>query len=110
VKPLRWVAASLLGLVGAIVALLGVVLTATLILAPLGIPLLMLARRLFGTSGRLVVPRAVRHPLDELDRTGSDAADDIKGTFRKKWRRGGKDVRKRTRKVRKRARDKIPSS
>jgi hypothetical protein len=109
-KPLRWVAASLLWIVGGLLGLLGVLLTATLILAPIGIPLLMTARRLFGTSGRLVVPRAVRHPLDELDRAGSDAAADLKRTVRKKGRRGGKDVRKRAAKLGKRVRDRTPGS
>jgi hypothetical protein len=109
-KFLRWVAASLLGLVGAIVGLLGVVLTATLVLAPIGIPLLFLARRLLAASGRLVVPRVVRHPLQELDPTRSDAADEIRRTVRKKWRRGRKDVRKRTRRLGKRVRDTATSS
>jgi hypothetical protein len=104
-KFLRWVAASLLGLVGGLVGLLGVVLTATLILAPIGIPLLFLARKLFGVSTRLVLPRAVRHPLESLDPTRSDAADDVKKTVRKKWRRGRKDVRKRSRKLGRRVRD-----
>jgi len=109
-KLLRWVAASLLGLVAGLVGLLGVVLTATLVLAPIGIPLLFLARRLFSTTGRLVVPRAVRHPLQELDRAGSDATDDVTRTVRKKWRKGSKDVRKRGRKLGKRVRDKAPGS
>jgi hypothetical protein len=104
-KFLRWVAASLLGLVGGLVGLLGVVLTATLVLAPIGIPLLFLARRLFGASARLVVPRAVRHPLQELDPTRSDTADDLRRTFRKGWRRGTKDLHKRSRRLGKRLRD-----
>jgi hypothetical protein len=104
-KFLRWVAASLLGLVGGLVGLLGVVLTATLVLAPIGIPLLFLARRLFGASARLVVPRAVRHPLESLDPTRSDAVDDATKKVRKKWRRGRKDVRKRGRKFGRRLRD-----
>ena len=102
-KFLRWVAACLLGLVGGLVGLLGVVLTATLLLAPIGIPLLFLARKIFATAGRLVVPRAVRHPLEELDRSGSDAVGDVKRTLRKKWRKGGKDVRKRATKAGKKA-------
>jgi hypothetical protein len=109
-KFLRWVAASLLGLVAGIVGLLGVVLTATLVLAPIGIPLLFLARRLFGVCGRLVVPHAVRHPLDALDQTGSDATADMKKAIRKKWRRGSKDARKKTRRLGKRVREKAPGS
>ena len=89
-KALRWLLASLVGLVGGIVALLGVVLCVTLILAPLGIPLLFLARRLFKLSGQLVVPRSVRHPIDSLQAKGSDAAE----TVRKRGRKAGKNTRK----------------
>jgi hypothetical protein len=94
VKPLKWLAASLIGLLGAVVALLGAVLTVTLVLAPVGIPLLLLARRLFGASGRLVVPRAVRHPLDELDRAGTDKVADLKDAVGSRTRRAARSGRK----------------
>jgi hypothetical protein len=53
-----WVAAFLLGLVS-------VVLCLTIILLPLGLPLLLLAGRLFRIAMRLWAPRAVSHPVDE---------------------------------------------
>lgn len=56
---LLWVLASLLGLVS-------VVLCLTIILLPLGFPLLLLTRRLFRAAFRLWAPRAVSHPVDEL--------------------------------------------
>jgi hypothetical protein len=64
---------SLLWLVAGIVGLLGVVLSVTVILAPIGIPLLMLARRLFQMATRLVLPRKVRHPIKEMDKKTPDA-------------------------------------
>ncbi len=64
-RALRWAGASLLMLLAGLLGLVGAILCVTLILLPLGIPILFLARRLFRTAGQLVVPRAVRHPVDE---------------------------------------------
>ena len=46
-RILRWLAAGLLGTVAGLLGLVGVILCATLILLPLGIPVLMITRRLF---------------------------------------------------------------
>jgi hypothetical protein len=83
-KALRWSGASLLGLLGGLLGLVGVILCATLILLPLGIPVVMLARRLFKTAGQLVVPKPVRHPVEQLKDSSS-------GSARSAWRslRGG---------------------
>ncbi|HET6627588.1 MAG TPA: hypothetical protein VFG63_14450 [Nocardioidaceae bacterium] len=59
---LTWIAASLLGLVG-------VVLCITVILLPLGIPLLKVSRRLFGVATKLMLPRAVSHPVQEAGKS-----------------------------------------
>lgn len=73
-RALRWAGASLLMLLAGLLGLVGVLLCATLILLPLGIPLLFLVRRLARTAGQLVVPRAVRHPVEETQRrTGTKA-------------------------------------
>ena len=56
---LLWVVASLVGLVAALLCV-------TLILLPVGIPLLRLSRRLFGAATGLMLPRALTHPVDEL--------------------------------------------
>jgi hypothetical protein len=121
-RVLRWLGAGLVATVGGLLGLVGVVLCVTVILLPLGIPVIMLARRMFGLATGMVVPRAVRHPVKELDRRGSkagkrtraatgDAAKDATRAGRRAARKGGatlkeaapgkKDVRKLRRKVEK---------
>jgi hypothetical protein len=97
IKALRWLGASLLGLVGGLLGLVGAVLCVTIILAPLGIPILFLARRLFKSAGQLVVPRKVRHPVEALADAASSSADDLHKSARKR----GKAVRKQGKKARK---------
>jgi len=58
-----WIVASLVGL-------LGIVACVTLILLPVGIPLLMVARRLFGKSFRLFMPPAIANPVKETRSRG----------------------------------------
>ena len=60
---LLWLLACLVGLVAAIACV-------TVILLPIGIPLLGLARRLFGKSVRLFMPPALAHPTKEPRRRG----------------------------------------
>jgi hypothetical protein len=82
-----WILAALLGLVG-------IVLCVTVILLPLGIPLLGVAGRLLTLSVRLMLPRSLAHPVDELAKTAkkkgraaksvtSSTADDIGKKARK---------------------------
>jgi hypothetical protein len=84
---LLWISAALLGLVG-------VVLCVTVILLPLGIPLLRIAGRLLTRAVRLMLPRALAHPVGELTKTTkkkgraakantASAADDIGKKARK---------------------------
>jgi hypothetical protein len=89
-KALRWLGASLLSLVGGLLGLVGALLCVTIILAPLGIPILFLARRLFRTAGQLVVPRKVRHPVEALSDAASSSASDLGKSARKR----GKAARK----------------
>ncbi len=79
---LRWIAAALLLILAGVVGLLGVLLTATVVLLPLGIPLLMLAGRLLAWVGRLVLPAWVRHPLRRL-----------RDALRTLWRGAGRRLR-----------------
>lgn len=58
-----WLVAELLGLVG-------LLLSVTVILLPLGIPVLMLAKRLFTVAMALIVPRAARHPVEAISKSG----------------------------------------
>ena len=115
-RVLRVLLGSLLWILAAVVGLLGILLSVTVILLPLGIPLLMLARRLFTRSIALVLPRKVSHPLEEAGRAarkkgrkGRDAVADVDAKklgkqARKKASKAGKQARKKTRKVTKRRR------
>ncbi len=85
--------------------LLGALLCVTLVLSPVGILAFMLSRRLFRTAGQLVVPRAVRHPLQAAGDAASDAADDLGKKTRKRVERpAGKAAKKAKKKVRRAAR------
>jgi hypothetical protein len=66
---LRGLGASLLWIVAGLLGLLGVLLSATLILLPVGIPLLMLAKKVFGYSMVVLMPNRVRHPVQHAEKT-----------------------------------------
>src|SRR3954451_14150475 len=68
-RLLRGVAGALLWIVSALLALVAVVLCVTLILLPVGIPLLGYARRLFTLSLRLMMPKAIAHPVETADKS-----------------------------------------
>jgi hypothetical protein len=73
VRLLRLSAAGLLWVLACLLGLVGSLLCVTVILIPVGVLLISLARRLFRLSGRLALPRAVRHPISELGDTGTRA-------------------------------------
>jgi hypothetical protein len=109
-RVLRALAGSLLWVLACVVGLLGVLLSVTLILLPVGIPLLLLARKLFKYSLTLFLPRVVRHPAQELGRkgrSGAKGAADTMGVSGKKLQRGRKRGRKLTNKARKQAGKKL---
>jgi hypothetical protein len=94
-RLLRGLAGAVLWILAAVVGLLGVVLCVTVILLPLGIPLVMLARRLFTRSVRLMLPRSVAHPVDESGksarkkgRKAKSSATDVVATATKQGRKG----------------------
>src|SRR5215210_1721609 len=87
-KPFRWLAAGLLWVLASLLGLVGVLLCVTVILIPVGLLLISLSRRLYGLAGRLVVPRALRHPVAELEDTGTKAGRQT----RKELRRAAQDV------------------
>lgn len=72
-RLLRGLVGALLWILAALVGLVAVLLCVTVILLPLGIPLLMLSRRLFGQAVRLVLPRSVTHPAQELGKSARKA-------------------------------------
>ncbi len=78
-KLLRGVAASLLWVVAGVVGLLGGLLSVTVLLLPVGIPLLMLAKKLFGYSVAVLVPGKVRHPASSVPDSVRDGADRLLG-------------------------------
>jgi hypothetical protein len=89
-KALRALAGSLLWVLAGVVGLLGALLSITIVLLPVGIPLLLLARKLFAYSMTFFLPRAVRHPGEELGRKGRDAVKDATKKARKKTGKPGK--------------------
>jgi hypothetical protein len=104
-KPLRWMAAGLLWILAGLLGLVGGLLCVTIILLPLGIPILMIARRLFTRSARLLVPQSVKHPAEEsgkaLKGRGKEFTQAAKG--------GAKAVRRKSRKALKDTHDVLPS-
>jgi hypothetical protein len=96
-RLLRGLLGAVLWLLAAVIGLVGVLLCVTLVLLPLGIPLLMLARRMFGRAMRLLLPRRVAHPVEELKKTSrrrtkraADAVDSGRGSVAKGGRRAAK--------------------
>jgi hypothetical protein len=89
-KLLRWLGAGLVWILAGLVGLVGGLLCVTILLLPLGIPLIMLSRRLFSVAGRLVMPRALRHPVKELDKKSGRVA----AKASKAGKKGGRDLRK----------------
>lgn len=82
-RILRGVLGAVVWIVASVIGLVAVILCVTVILLPLGIPLLLLSRRLFGASASLILPRQVRHPIQEADKS-----------VRKKGRKGRKRFKK----------------
>lgn len=94
-RILRGVVGSVLWILAAVLGLVGVLLSVTVILLPLGIPLLMLARKLFRYSMVFFVPRKVRHPAQELGKSARGQAADAVGSTRKVARKASRKARKR---------------
>jgi len=67
-RLLRGLAGALLWVVSLVLILVAAILCATILLLPLGLPLLGYARRLFALSLRLILPRAVSHPGETADK------------------------------------------
>lgn len=107
---LRGLGGVLLWLVASVVGLLGAVLCVTIILLPLGIPVLLVARRMFGISMKLLLPREMTHPVDEASKSlrknkkkadkklknapGTDDVADAGKKAGKRIRKGGRRLRK----------------
>jgi len=112
-RLLRALAGSLLWILSGVLGLVGVLLCVTVILLPLGIPLLALARRLFRYSMVFFLPRKVRHPAQELGKSARsnaqdavDAVGDSKLMSRKARKKARKKMGKKAGKAAKRTRKK----
>jgi hypothetical protein len=111
-RLLRGLGGALLWVVASLVGLIAVVLCVTIILLPVGIPLLMVAKKMFGRSVGLMLPRAMSHPIDEgskkskqkgkqvstkagnASKKGRKKADKFDKSANKKLDKGGKKIRK----------------
>jgi hypothetical protein len=102
VQLLRGLLGAVLWILADVLGLVGLVLCVTVILLPLGIPVLGLARRVFTRAVQLLLPRSLVHPVDELTKTtkkkgrkvGSVASDAV-GDAAKKGRKFVRKQRKR---------------
>ena len=63
-KALRMLGATLVWVVAALLGLVGGLLCLTIILIPLGVPVLILSAKIFAIGTAMVVPRSVRHPMN----------------------------------------------
>jgi membrane protein implicated in regulation of membrane protease activity len=104
-RLLRGLAGALLWIVSSLLALVALILCVTIILLPLGVPLLGYARRLFTLSLKLMLPRALTHPVDtaseSIGRRGRKAKDDGSAAVHD-VKKLGKRGRKKARRLRKR--------
>lgn len=104
-RILRGLVGSLLWILAGVLGLVGVLLCATLILLPIGIPVLMLARRLFTYAMGVMVPRKVRHPVQELGKSTRRGAKHSKDSAKDSLSRvDTKSMRKAARRTRKKGR------
>lgn len=60
-----------LGLVAFLLGLVAVILCVTVILLPVGLPLLAYAGRVFALALKMMLPRAVSHPVRTAEKTAS---------------------------------------
>jgi hypothetical protein len=100
-RLLRGLLGALLWILAAVLGLVGLVLCVTIILLPLGIPIVRLAGRLFTHSLRLMLPRSVAHPIDELTRTSKKKGRKIRSVSIDAVADTSKKARKAVRKQRK---------
>jgi hypothetical protein len=104
-KVFRMLGGSLLWILAGVTGLLGGLLTVTLLLAPLGIPLLFVARKLFRYSMRFFVPHELRHPAQAAGKSARKAIPDVSAPdleVDKRVSRARKKVKRRRKKMRRR--------
>ena len=72
-RLLRGLLGALLWIVAALLGLVGLVMCVTLILLPLGIPILGLSRRLITRAVQLMLPHSLAHPVKESKKKRKEA-------------------------------------
>ena len=92
---LRGLAASVLWIVAGVLGLVGILLSVTLILLPVGIPVLMLAKKVFSYSMVVLMPGKVRHPIQHAEKSAKEG---VMGAGKKKKMK--KTMKKQRRKAR----------
>jgi hypothetical protein len=92
VRLLRGMGGALLWIASALIGLVGFVLCLTIILLPVGIPVLGIARRMFSSSIRLMLPRAVAHPVKETKRSARRGTKDVTKAARRNTKKSGKGI------------------
>jgi hypothetical protein len=98
-RLLRGLGGLLLWLLAAVLGLVGVILCATIILLPLGIPLLGYARRLFTQSMKLMLPRAISHPVETMNDSARKQRSNAQADVNHVRKRGGQTVRRARKKM-----------
>jgi hypothetical protein len=100
-RLLRGLLGALLWVVGAVLGLVGLVSCVTVVLLPVGIPLVGFAGRLITHAVKLMLPRSLAHPVDELTKTTKKKARRIRSTSSGAVADTTKKARKAVRKQRK---------
>jgi len=103
-RLLRGLAGAVLWILAAVLALVAVILCVTVILLPLGLPLLGYARRAFTLSLKLMLPRAVTHPVETADKAMAEHG----RKARKTAKQAADKTKQKTKKSTKQARKKVP--
>ena len=85
------------GMAGALLWIVAAVLCITVILLPVGLPLLGVSRRVFGMAVRLMLPREVAHPVEQTRKRLRGQMDDASSQIKKS--KPGKAAGKARRKV-----------
>jgi len=99
-RLLRGLAGALLWILSAVLALVAIVLCVTVILLPVGIPLLGYARRALTLSMKLMLPRAVAHPVETADAAATKRGRKARKHVGKTTKQVGKTTKRAGRKVR----------
>ena len=94
-RVLRGLGGALLWLSASVVGLVAVILCVTVLLLPIGIPLLGVARRMFASAVRMMLPKHVAHPVASMKDSVTDAGSTVSSNVTD----GAKQLRKKSRKL-----------